>query len=152
MKRPAVALLASALVVVSCLNVEDRPALSLLANANALTLTTDDTLVIFRAITNSGKNDMWLNAAADAFEMTNANGTKVCDASAILALAAPDLVRVPTGQGVVNERKFALSDLPNCAPGNYSLVFVAHFRPSETAADNFTLRTSSAPFALQAAP
>ena len=149
MKKMAYAL-GVAMAVASCLDVDDRPVLSMLGEANSLTLTTADTLVITRAVTNSGRNDMWLNAAADAFEMTAPGGARVCDASAMLALTAPENVRVPAGQGIVDQRKFALSALPNCAPGNYFLVFVAHFRESEDAPDSFTLRTSSAAFQVTA--
>jgi hypothetical protein len=141
-----------AIALVSCLDVEDRPVLSMLTEANSLTLTTADTLVITRAVTNSGRNDVWLNAAADAYEMTASGGTRVCDASAMLALTAPENVRIPAGQGIVDQRKFALSELPNCVPGNYFLVFVAHFRESEDAPDTFTLRTSSTTFQLTAPP
>ena len=90
-----------AIALVSCLDVEDRPVLSMLTEANSLTLTTADTLVITRAVTNSGRNDVWLNAAADAYEMTASGGTRVCDASAMLALTAPENVRIPAGQGIV---------------------------------------------------
>ena len=145
MKKMACAL-GVAMALVSCLDVDDRPVLSMLGEANSLTLTTEDTLVITRAVTNAGRNDIWLNAAADAFEMTASGGARVCDASAMLALTAPENVRVPAGQGIVDQRKFAMSALPNCAPGNYFLVFVAHFRESEDAPDSFTLRTSSAAF------
>ena len=150
MRKTSVVVLACVMTLASCLDVENRPVLSMLGNANSLTLATDDTLVIIRAITNGGRNDMWLNASAPAFEMTNAGGAAVCDPSALLALLAPDPVRVPAGQGVVDERRFPIEDLPNCTPGNYSLIFVGHFRESESSADNFTLRTSSSPFTLQA--
>jgi hypothetical protein len=149
MKRMACAL-GVTMALVSCLDIDDRPVLSLLAEANSLTLTTADTLVITRAVTNSGRNDIWLNAAADAFEMTTSGGARVCDASAMLALTAPENVRVPAGQGIVDQRKFALSALPDCAPGNYFLAFVAHFRESEDAPDSFTLRTSSTAFQVTA--
>lgn len=151
MKTTACAL-GLALALVSCLDIEDRPALSMLGEVNSLALTTEDTLVITRAVTNSGRNDMWLNAAADAYEMTASGGARVCDAAAMLALTAPENVRVPAGQGVVDQRKFPLADLPNCAPGTYAIAFVAHFRESEDAPDSFTLRTSSSTFVLTAPP
>jgi len=141
-----------ALALASCLDVEDRPALSMLGNINSLALTTEDTLIITRAITNAGQAEMWLNAAADAFEMTTTGGARVCDASAMLALSAPENVRIPAGQGVVDERRFALSELPNCTAGSYAIAFVAHFRESEDAPDSFTLRTSSSTFTLTAPP
>ena len=149
MKRMA-GFVIGAFVLVSCLDVDDRPVMSMVASANGLTLTTQDTLVISRAVTNGGRNDMWLHVTADAFEMTASNGGRVCDASMVLALFATQVVRVPTGQGIVDERRFPLSQLANCAPGTYAINFVAHFRETESANDSFTLRTSPSQFQLNA--
>jgi hypothetical protein len=149
MKKTACVVI-GACVIASCLDVENRPVLSMTASANQLTLTTQDTLVISRVVTNGGREDMWLHVTADAFEMTASNGSRVCDASMVLALFSTQVVRVPSGQGVADERRFPLSQLSNCAPGTYALNFVAHFRETEAADDTFTLRTSPATFQLNA--
>ena len=149
MKRMA-GFVIGAFILASCLDVDDRPVMSMVASANNLTLTTQDTLVISRAITNGGRDDMWLHVNADAFEMTASNGTRVCDASMVLALFSTQTVRVPTGQGIVDERRFPLSQLSNCAPGTYAISFVAHFRETESSNDSFTLRTSPSQFQLNA--
>ena len=149
MKKTACVVI-GAFVLVSCLDVDDRPVMSMLASANSVTLTTEDTLIISRGITNSGRNDMWLHVSADAFEMTASNGQRVCDASTVLALIMTQTVRVPAGHGITDERRFPLSQLNNCAPGTYALTFVGHFRESESANDSFTLRTASTPFQLSA--
>jgi hypothetical protein len=149
MKKTACVVI-GACVVASCLDVDNRPVLSMVANANHLTLTTQDTLVISRGITNGGREDMWLHVSADAFEMTASNGSRVCDASMVLALISTQVVRVPSGQGIADERRFPMSQLTNCEPGTYSLIFVGHFRETEAADDSFTLRTSPTTFQLNA--
>ena len=147
MKNILPCLVAGALLASCMLFDDERPNVSMVADVNNLTLSTDDTLVITRAVTNTGTSDLWLNATPDAFELTSAGGGAGCvDGS--LALRTLELVRVPADSGIVIERRYPLAGRLNCGAGNYFIALVAHLRTREGANDSYTLRTSSSPFVL----
>jgi hypothetical protein len=144
-------LLAAGSLLASCLLFDDRerPNAVMVADVNGLSLTTDDTLVVTRLLTNTGASDLWINATPDAFDMASSSGAPACvDPS--LAQRALELVHLPTDSSIILERRYPLSERTNCTVGFYTISLVSHFRRSETGDDSFSLRTPTSGFELTA--
>ena len=133
--------------VLTACQTHDRPNINMIAEVNALTMTTADTLVVTRALSNFGANDTWLIANAPAFEMLNAQQQQAC-VDGTLDVEAPELVRIMPDSTIIDTRSYALEDLQNCAAGSYSISLVAPFRTAVEGGEHFTIRTSPATFVL----
>lgn len=147
----AMALAAVTLLVAAC-DTTSPPSVLMVAQVNSLSLSTADTLVVTRALTNNGGNDVWVNVTAPAYEMKNASGQPACDVSTSFALIAVELVRVQPDSTLLDERKYALEDYGNCTPGSYTMSVVATIHSRPEGGEKSTLRTPPSSFTITAPP
>lgn len=138
-----------AIVVVSCRTSDNERNAQMIVEVNSLALSTDDTLVIARSVTNTDDDALWLNLTVHAFEMTNAQGQAAC-VDGTLDLTTPELVRLSPLTPYNDEKRYALADLQNCAPGLHSIVITATLRRTEEGPDSFTLRSQPSGFEITA--
>jgi len=149
--RHCYSLCAVAFVLVSCGLGEERANAIMTAEVSSLALTTNDTLVITRALTNSGSDAIWLNATAPGYSMTNATGQSVCFVDMTLALTVLELIRILPDSGLVIERSYVLANMSDCQPGTYQIGVVALFHRNDSGnGPTFSLRTNTVPFVLSA--
>lgn len=144
-------LCAIAFVVVSCGVDEGRPSASMAVEVSALSLSTNDTLVLTRALANSGRQTLWLNATAHGYAMRNGAGQPVCAVDTTVTNAPLELVRILPDSAVVVEHSYALANMADCVPGTYQIEFHAFLHKNDSATDApFTLRTGASTFVLTA--
>lgn len=149
--RPCYSLCAVAFVLVSCGLGEERANAIMVAEVSSLALTTNDTLVITRALTNSGSDAIWLDGTAPGYSMTNPTGQPVCAVDMTLANTALELIHIPRDSAVVIERSYVLANMSDCQPGTYQIGVVALFHRNDSGnGPTFSLRTNTVAFVLSA--
>ena len=141
----------AALALSGC-RTSDRPSVGMIAEVNALTLSTADTLVVSRALTNNGGNDVWLNVSAPAYEMRDATGQSACHVVVAPAVTVVELVRIQPDSTLLDVREYPLEGRQNCAPGVYSISVVSVFQTRQEGGETITVRTPPAQITITAPP
>ncbi len=144
-------LCAIALVVVSCGVDEGRPNAFMAVEVSALSLSTNDTLVLTRALSNAGRQTLWLNGTAHGYAMRNGAGQEVCTQVTTVPAEPLEMIRILPDSVVVVERSYPLADMAACDPGTYLIEFFAVLHKNDAGTDPpFTLRTGASTFVLTA--
>ena len=144
--------LAMAALALSACDTSDRPSVGMIAEVNSLTLSTADTLVVSRALTNSGGNDVWLNVTMPAFDMRDAAGQSACLAEVAPAVTVVELVRIQPDSTFLDVREYPLEGRQNCAPGVYSITIVSVVQTRQDGGETVTVRTPPAQITITAPP
>lgn len=130
----------------------DRPSVGMIAEVNALTLSTADTLVVSRALTNNGGNDIWLNVSAPAYDMRDAAGQSACHLVVVPAVTVVELVRIQPDSTLLDVREYPLEGRQNCAPGTYSISVVSELQTRQEGGESITVRTPPAQITITEPP
>lgn len=149
--KVAMSLALAALALSGCIT-SDRPNIGMIAELNALTLSTADTLVVSRALTNTGGNDVWLNLTLPAYDMRDAAGQSACHVVVAPAVTVVELVRIQPDSTFLDVREYPLEGRQNCAPGVYSISIVSVFQTRQEGGETFSLRTPPARITITEPP
>lgn len=136
----------------SACTTSDRPSVAMIAEINALTLSTADTLVVSRALINNGGNDVWLNVSAPAYDMRDAEGQSACHVVVAPAVTVVELVRIQPDSTLLDVREYPLEGRENCTPGVYTITIVSVFQTRQEGGETITLRTSPTQMTITAPP